>query len=307
MRLVADIGGTNARIGLCEDGKIVPETIQSYANDQWPSFYEMLASYLKGQSPAELTEMVIAVAGPVRDARAELTNRNWVIETAGLEKSFGIVQATLLNDLTALGHAVSVLAPKSLQTLYRGPKPYPQVGQSLVVGVGTGFNASAIIKTKGAVNCLSAEVGHISMPLSISKGLEKNGVQVDRFPTVESLFSGRGFSAYCQIVSNDNKLQGVDAIATYGQPDATFATSAVDQYAALFGQLLRELCLVYMPDSGIYLAGSVARAVTAKSAGHCTETFARHCDIRDVQSSDLFTILDDHAALNGCTAFVQTS
>ncbi|SMX32846.1 glucokinase [Octadecabacter ascidiaceicola] len=307
MRLVADIGGTNARIGLCENGEIVPETIQSYANDHWPHFYEMLAGYLEGQSTAQVREMVIAVAGPVRGARAELTNRSWIIESAQLEKAFGIRQATLLNDLTALGHAVSVLTPKSLQSLYRGQSQNPQVGQSLVVGVGTGFNASAIIKTKGSVNCLSAEAGHISMPLSISKGLEKNGVQVDRFPTVESLFSGRGFSAYCQIVSNDNKLQGVDAIATYGQSDATFATSAVDQYAALFGQLLRELCLVYMPDSGIYLAGSVARAVTAKAAGHCTEVFARHCDIRDVQPSDLFTILDDHAALNGCTAFVQTS
>ena len=60
MRLVADIGGTNARIGLCENGEIVSETIHSYANDQWPHFHEMLAGYLEGHSPAQVREMVIA-------------------------------------------------------------------------------------------------------------------------------------------------------------------------------------------------------------------------------------------------------
>ena len=76
MRLVADIGGTNARVALSHGGLILAETVHHYANDEWDSLYAVLKDFLK-TSEVQPDEMVIAVAGPVSSGRARLTNRDW--------------------------------------------------------------------------------------------------------------------------------------------------------------------------------------------------------------------------------------
>lgn len=89
MRLVADIEGANTRLALAAHGVIVPRTVRSSPNDDWPHFYDMLAAYLPEQSPARLTDLVIAVAGPVEGGLAQPTNRNWTICAADLVRSTG--------------------------------------------------------------------------------------------------------------------------------------------------------------------------------------------------------------------------
>lgn len=304
MRLVADIGGTNARLALSEDGVIEPHSVRNFANDDWPDFYDLLENYLADHGSSTLTEMVIALAGPIKGDRAELTNRNWVLDVANLRKVAKCERVVLLNDLTALGYAVSVLGPDQFTSIHRGNVHQSNVGQSLVVGIGTGFNASPVVRTPNWVTCLSVEAGHVSMPISVAEMLSDSIGQSSAFSTVEALFSGRGFTEFCQIYCKDTSLQGVDVIAAYGKPDAKTSTSAVNQYAALLGQLLRELCLSYMPDSGVYLAGSVARAISTTAPDRCTEAFGRPCHIRSDQTSNLSVINDDRAALNGCAAYM---
>ena len=51
MRLVADIGGTNARLALCKDSKIVPQTVRNFSNDDWPHLYDIVTAYLKEHAP----------------------------------------------------------------------------------------------------------------------------------------------------------------------------------------------------------------------------------------------------------------
>ena len=217
MRFIADIGGTNARLAMSENGVIRPQSVRNYANDDWPHFNDMLTAYLADQSIIALTDMVIALAGPVTGERAELTNRNWMLDTSDLKRVAKCDKVTLLNDLTALGYSVSVLRPDQLKQLHSGNIQGSEVGQSLVVGIGTGFNVSPVIQTANTVTCLSVEAGHVSMPLSIVVMLEDCLKQGPSFATVEDLFSGRGFTQFCQVFCNDSKLQGASAVAVYGK------------------------------------------------------------------------------------------
>ena len=98
-------------------------------------------------------------------------------------------------------------------------------------------------------------------------------------------------------------MQGKDAIQLFRETDHPLARAAVNNYAGLLGQLLFELTLGYMPSDGMYLAGSVARAVGNAAPQSCLETFTQPCDIRGDQIPNLFTIEDDLAALHGCAAF----
>ena len=63
MRLVADIGGTNARVALCTNSVIDQTSIQRFFNAKWDSLDDVLRAYCSAHPAAFVDEMVIAVAG----------------------------------------------------------------------------------------------------------------------------------------------------------------------------------------------------------------------------------------------------
>lgn len=303
MRLVADIGGTNARLALAAEGQIVPGTVHSYANADWPDLYAVIAAYLSGQPAARPSQMVVAVAGPVQGGRAMLTNRNWSIVAQKLSGDFDCANTVLLNDLTALGYALPGLRADQVTQVSAGLAKQKGLAQSLVVGIGTGFNVSPVLETSQTVLCPAVEAGHVAMPRSITDALAAAGCPGAAFPTVEALFSGRGFTSFCRQITGDSTLEGATAMASYGAPQAEQLTAAVAQYSALLGWLLRELSLAYMPSSGIYLAGSVARAIAGTVPGPFVEILGRPCAIRTSGAPAVYTIKDDGAALAGCAGY----
>ena len=44
--LLADLGGTNTRLALAEDGRLLPETLRRYRNDEFASFESVVAAFL---------------------------------------------------------------------------------------------------------------------------------------------------------------------------------------------------------------------------------------------------------------------
>lgn len=303
MRLVADVGGTNTRIALCQDRSILADSIQSYRNDDWTDLAAVIAAYLSMHPTVELDDMVIALAGPVHGSTATLTNRAWTIDSDALAKRFNCDMAVLLNDLTALGYAVPVLRTDQIRAL--GPNVVFPKGhkQSLVVGVGTGFNVSPVLEVGQTVVCPSVEAGHVSMPRSVSEALSKLNCDTHLFPTVETLFSGRGFSVFCQTVTGDASLDGITAMASYGDQASPDVSTAVEAYSELLGWLLRDLALAYMPYSGIYLAGGIARTLAHIAPTPCTTIYQRPSDFRTNTTHPLFAIEDDTAALFGCAQY----
>lgn len=300
MRLIADVGGTNSRVALSCGGQILPATMQRFINDDWQSFYEIVTNYLSTQSSPELTEVVVAVAGPVNEDYARLTNRTWEIEKNRLAGICGQVTVKLLNDLTALGHSAPDLRPDQLRALSPGAAKQAAFSQSLVVGIGTGFNVSLVLKSAGSTICPAVEAGHISMPSGIVEGLCAMGFANKKFHTIEKLFSGRGFGEFCQHLTGRLTLDGPEAIAGYSMPETPELKQAVDHYSSLLGTLLRDLSLAYMPLSGIYLAGSVSRSIMAVSPTPCVEAFRRPAHIPASNSAPVWLIQDDAAALAGC-------
>ncbi|MDA9207313.1 glucokinase [Octadecabacter sp.] len=300
MRLVADIGGTNTRLALCQDRKIVPHTLRSFANDDWGHLYEIIKAFL-GVNSTDLDDMVLAVAGPVVGERATLTNRNWTIDRAELQQLISCPVVHLMNDLSALGYATPSLKEKQLHVLFEASGISAECGQYLVVGIGTGFNVSPVLKTFRGTHCLSAEAGHVTLPNSISVMIEKKFGTEQHFFSIEDLFSGRGFQKFCGIATGQENLQGKAVIQSYG--DHVELANAVDCYAEILGQLLRELTLAYMPTQGIYLAGSVARAIMKTAPLACLKVFSNPYEINAASPPNLLLIEDDFAALHGCAVF----
>lgn len=302
LRLVADIGGTNARLALSFDGAILPDTVQTYANDQWDSLHAVIRAFLEDKEHP-VSEMVIAVAGPVNGSAARLTNHDWQIEVSELQMLFHCSHVKLLNDLNALGYAAPFLTTDQLRQVSAGQVTKAGQSQSLVVGVGTGFNVSPVLEKAGMLFCPAVEAGHITLPLSISRGLEALGVPTDEFGTIELLFSGRGLTKFCRAMTGDALITGPEAISAFGKDGAEETTRAITVYAGLLGRLLGDLSMAYMPTSGIYLAGSVARALMQVASSECLEALRRPAHVCATIKPSVWIIENDTAALVGCARY----
>lgn len=303
MRIVADVGGTNSRLALSQSGRVLMGSIRSYANADWGSFDAVLSDFL-GEFKTKPSEMVVAVAGPVNAGIATLTNRDWTFCSDALGAKYSLSNVSLLNDLSALGYAAPTLNAAQLMHLNGSPPASKDSYQSLVIGIGTGFNVAPVVMTSGGFHCPRAEAGHISLPSSVQASLSDHDVPLAPFATVEDLFSGRGFEAFCRHATGDHHLLGRAVISQYSAQDADALTAAVDHYAEALGWLLRDLALAYMCQSGIFLAGSVARSVMTCAARQCTDVFNKPCPIRQNPPPPIAAINEDFAALFGCATKV---
>jgi len=302
MRLVADIGGTNSRLAVADSDGLRANSVRSYRNAAFPSFLAVVQTFLSEASPQNLAEVALAVAGPVDGGTARLTNRGWDISATELAAHIGAGRAAIINDLVALGYAVPWLGRDELDMIVGGEPEPVTPHQSLIVGIGTGFNVSAVVQTEDNVVCLRSEFGHIGLPAGVARALDArlDGLSM-HFPTVEHCFSGRGFAEVCRLLTDREGLGPEEFFAIYRQGGSPDVIEAVDCYAELVGWLLRELMLAFLPTSGVYFAGSVARSIlTAPSRSGFQDIVSRPYQIEFHERTPVHVISSDTAALNGC-------
>ena len=126
VRLVADLGGTNCRLAQITGTCGAPQAIQSYRIDGFRDFTVLVRRYLEDSGQPKVSEMVIAVAGPVRDLEtacgagqiAQVTNWDWQVSSTDLGQAFGCISVGIINDLNALGHSLADLKGGDLLALH---------------------------------------------------------------------------------------------------------------------------------------------------------------------------------------------
>lgn len=304
--LLADVGGTNARLAIARNGVIDAASITRYRGDDYDSFDKVVQTYLTEQDNPRLTAVCVAVAGPVSGGVAELTNRDWGFSEERLARLTDADNVRLINDLTALGYATPHLGADGVSVLRAAPAHRARNGQSLVVGAGTGFNVCSVRSLAGGnITCMEAEEGHTNLPANIA-GILTDRIGKDKmapFFSTEETFAGRGLAALHHAL-HGQKVERAEAISTAAMEGDANAEQTYRLFTELFGLLLRELALRFMPLEGMFLAGSVARSFSHRTeqleAAFLTEPY-----MRDIpENTPLLLIRDDMAALQGCLAAI---
>ena len=259
--LIADVGGTNSRLALAgPDG--VPDHPVHFPNRDYASFYKVIEAFADSRDMSGVAAVCIAVAGPVTSSSARLTNRDWLIESdAVAEMLVTRPRVALVNDLAALGHALPGLGKDQLTMIKPAADTRPSNGQSLVAGLGTGFNVCLVKETGSGICVIEAELGHASLPSRLEDVLaaEIGAQAADNFPTTEDLFSGRGLVRLHQAISGD-ELTSQDIVEQAGTGN-TAAVRSVELLARCLSLLSKQMVFQYMPLGGIHFAGSVARGI----------------------------------------------
>ena len=162
--LAADVGGTKTMLafyGLTEGGLCLQRQ-HRYASRDWPCFDGMLADFLQregsGESPGSLAGACFAVAGPVQQGQAHLTNLDWVMDQQQLARSLGLSAVEVVNDVAVLVYGLPHLQPAMAVALQTG-KPQPG-GTVAILSLGTGLGMAMGISTPTGLYSCPSEGGH---------------------------------------------------------------------------------------------------------------------------------------------------
>ncbi len=101
-RLVADIGGTNARFAMFFDSVGTLSNERSMSCDRYLGPLDAIEAYLKETDQPRPYEIAMAVATPVTDDRIRLTNNRWEFSVEETRQALGVDRLLMLNDFTAL-------------------------------------------------------------------------------------------------------------------------------------------------------------------------------------------------------------
>ncbi|MEP2027686.1 MAG: ROK family protein [Paracoccaceae bacterium] len=304
MYLVSDIGGTNTRLALAGAEGVHTGTIASFKNAEESTFLDILKQFRSNHKCKKIDGCCVAIAGPVTSSSARLTNFDWKITVAEVGALLSTERVLLINDLAALGNAVEDLKPPQLAVVRPPSSETTSNNQSLIVGIGTGFNLCAVQhRPASRPSCLSVEYGHCGLSARIAEMLDRQfGAAGREMKTVEEIFAGRGFQRLYRIASNGEERSGNEIMAAHGRGDDPVADLVVRFYAELLSALCHDLAYQYLPLSGIYFAGSVARGVLSAldHAEFASAAGTGQGMPRQFSHIPMSLITDDAAALVGC-------
>jgi len=256
MQIVAvDIGGTNARFALadimpgCRPVLGEPVTFHTVDHGSFTSAWQAFARSIDTPLPRAAG---IAVAGPVEGEMLKLTNNPWTIRPATLAGELGLDQLVLINDFSAVAHAVAWLEEAHLVHLAGPDEPLPEQGLISVIGPGTGLGVAQLLRRNGHAEVIATEGGHIdyapldSIETAMLNILRQRYLRV----SVERIVSGPGLAniheALAAIEQRPFTPRDDDALwtAATGDDDA-LARAALDRFCLAFGAVAGDLALAH--------------------------------------------------------------
>lgn len=312
--LLADVGGTNTRLALAQDGEILPDTIQRLKNDQHESLDAVLGAYFHKQGPVACDIAAAAIAAPIMDGVGTMSNLSWEISAGAITESTGSTNTIVINDLQAQGYALSRMNKAKITPIILG-KPAATGATRLVVGLGTGFNAVPVFSQSGRLFVPPSETGRTNLPIrsdtecDLADYLAEPGAS----PTLEDLLSGKGLAGtygfFSQIPTNMPLPEPAWVIQAAQSNSDEFAVQALNTFANFLGRSVADLANTHLPLGGIYLVGGVARAVTPFLGAMGFENEFRGKSRFQAFMGDfsISLINNDFAALHGCLQVIEQS
>lgn len=263
-RLLADIGGTNARFALQVPGRH-PARYRVLKTADHPGLEAAIAHYLALVRPARKPNVAaVAVAAPVLGDAVALTNSSWSFSAAAVARVMGLDRLHVLNDFEALAWALTTFGRDDLHKMGRG-RPVAQT-PSAVFGPGTGLGVSCLVPgPDDKPVALASEGGHVSLAAGTVRETRMIDVVRDRFGHVsaERVLSGPGLAnIYAALAKLDAAAPsapmkpGAIARAARDRSDPR-AGEAVAMFSALAGQFAGDLALTFGARGGVYVAGGV--------------------------------------------------
>ena len=251
--LVADVGGTHARIGVYHPNSGL-QRIMRFANELFPSMPALFDEYRR-RSSSSASRMLLAIALPETSPTLKMTNRAWRVDPHELRQQSRLRQLYVVNDFAAAIAAVPGLSDAQLQIVQPG---IASSGPIVLLGPGTGLGVAAALRVDNRWCVLPSEAGH----MSVGSDDAKIGAIVDRAResrgrvSWERLLSGPGL-AWLDAELNGTALISAADVAQRALNGHQPSLETLHVFSHCLGEFAGDVCLAMRALGGVYLTGGV--------------------------------------------------
>lgn len=276
--LAGDVGGTTTRLGLFESagGPRAPLALVTYSSREHTDLRSIIARFL-ADTEATPDAACLAVAGPVVEERAAITNLPWIVDADDLRPFVRSAEVALVNDTVAVAAAVPLLEngeDGDLVTLQHGNES-PKAAIA-VIAPGTGLGQAFVTRNGSTYRVHPSEGGHADFAPRDDDELGLLRYMRARFGHVsyERVCSGSGLpniyryldeihaapaqpSVAHQLAAADDQTPIIVAAATANEPCA-LCIAAVRTMVSILGAAAGNLVLQVMATGGVYLGGGLS-------------------------------------------------
>ncbi len=263
-RLLADVGGTNARFAWQASAGAPITDVRVLPCADHPTLQAAMHAYLAGLNQGRPLAAAIAIANPITGDEVRMTNHHWVFLQSEVKAEFGLQNLQLLNDFTALALALPALPADELRQV-GGGAAVPDAPIALL-GAGTGLGVSGLLPDRrGGWLPINGEGGHVTLPaVSARERLVMDGL-IQRYgrASAERLLCGQGLVDACAILC---AADGVPERALANAAEVTEAAlsgrlpqavETLDLFCALLGSVAGNLALTLGARGGVYIGGGI--------------------------------------------------
>ena len=312
--LIGDIGGTNARLALCNlaDGTITTPIIYSaLENDS----LESCILKFRQETNAKFTSACIAIACPITGDYVKMTNNPWEFSQSQMKSSLGLEKLIVINDFTAMSMSVTCVDPKYLIKIGGGePDPSAPIA---IYGAGTGLGVGHVVHINDQWIPLPGEGGHVDLaPGNMSEDMVLITLRARiGHVSAERVLSGPGLvNLYEAIAMRNERLKEnmtpadvtAGALANPADPDCL---EALNTFCRLMGRFGGNLALTMGTFGGVYIAGGVVpRFVEFFKNSKFREAFEEKGRFKSYLARiPVYIITDTKAGLLGAGALLRQS
>jgi glucokinase len=260
-RLLADIGGTNARFAL-ETGPGEIGSVQVYPCASYPGVADVIKKYLKDNKIGRVNHAAIAIANPVDGDQVSMTNHDWSFSIEATRRALGFDTLLVVNDFTALAMALPGLTDAQRVQVGGGTRrPNSVIG---LLGPGTGMGVSGLIPADDRWIALGSEGGHatfapaderedIVLQYARKKWSHVSFERVAAGPGLEVIYRALAGRDKKRVASNVDTIEIVKR-ALEGEP---LAAESVDVFCGILGTFAGNIAVTLGALGGIYIGGGV--------------------------------------------------
>ena len=298
MKLVADIGATNARFALATEGRIESDVVVLPTST--PQLLEAAFAQF-----SDVTSACLAVAGPVAGGRATITNANLSFAEPELTAMLGC-PVKLINDFAAVSYSTRVA--RSLVQV--GSGEVDPVGVRAAIGPGSGLGMGILVPTSNGWIALDSEGGHAD--LAVASALEAelwSVLSAQASPvTWESVLSGPGIvrlhQAVCSVWGAPTEPLTSERIVALGVGvEDPVCHQTLEVFLGWLGAAAGALALTVCARGGTYIAGGIVPTIADQLA---SSPMRRRFDDRGpmaelARALPLFVICDEYPGLLGAS------
>ncbi len=263
--LVADIGGTNARLAIADlsdtnEGPAL-NNFQVFSSAENKDLDTILTSYFSSLDGPAPRHACLAVAGPIVGETAHITNLGWHLDRAQIASKFNLQDLKLVNDFAALARAAPALGPSDLINIQANPAAQ---GPISVMGPGTGFGLALLVNFQEKLAVVPCEGGHVSfvpqgeLERKVWAAIQHSMGRV----TVETLLSGVGLMRIYRELCH---LRGITPL---NYDPSTISNQALDHkdeicletlgvFCSMLGSVAGDIVLSHGSRGGVFLGGGI--------------------------------------------------